>query len=153
MKLSEILVGAACVLEMKARSKAEALGELAGALAAAVPGLEREVLLAMMREREQLGTTALGGGIAIPHARLDSAGRMLASFGRSHEGVDFDSIDGGPTHLFFVLVAPARDGAQHLVALARLSRMLGSESFRARLASVHSTDELLRAVVEEEARV
>jgi PTS system nitrogen regulatory IIA component len=152
MKLSDILIGAACVLEMKARSKPEALAELADALATSVPGLERERLLAMLREREQLGSTALGGGIAIPHARLDSAGRMLASFARSREGVDFESVDGGPTHLFFVLVAPSRDGAQHLVALARLSRMLGSESFRDRLASVRSQEELLCAVAEEEAR-
>lgn len=152
MKLSDILVGPACVLELEARGKGEVLAELADALAASVPGLDREALLARLREREQLGTTALGGGIAIPHARLDSAGRMFASFARSRAGVDFESIDGEPTRLFFVLVSPGRDGAQHLVALARLSRMLGSETFRARLEQARSSEELLRAVSEEEAR-
>jgi len=152
MKLSEILVGAACMLEMKASSKEEALVELADGLASAVIGLDRESLLAKLREREQLGTTALGGGVAIPHARLGTTGRMLASFGRSKGGVDFESVDGQPTHLFFVLVAPGREGAQHLVALARLSRMLGSTDFRARLERVTSSEDLLRAVAEEEAR-
>jgi PTS system nitrogen regulatory IIA component len=151
MKLSDILVRDACVLEMRARIKPEALAELAGALVAAVPGLEREALLAMLLERERLGTTALGGGIAIPHARLEPAGRLFASFGRSRAGVDFDSVDGAPTHLFFVLVAPGRAGSAHLAALARLSLLLGSESFRKQLETVASTDELLRALAQQEA--
>ena len=152
MKLSDILVRDACLLEMAARTKAEALAELAGALSGAVPGIDRAALLAMLTERERLGTTALGDGIAIPHARLDSAGSLLASFGRSRAGVDFDSVDGRPTRLFFVLVAPGRQGNAHLTALARLSLMLGSPEFRARLETLESLGELFRAFAEEEAR-
>jgi len=153
MKLSDILVREACLLEMSARTKPEVLAELAGALGAAVPGVDRVELLAMLLERERLGTTALGDGVAIPHARLESAGRMLASFGRSREGVDFDSVDGRPTHLFFVLVAPGTQGSAHLTALARLSLMLGSDAFRARLEALQSPSDLFRAFEEAEARL
>ena len=120
MKLSDILIGAACVLEMKARTKPEALAELAEGLAGAVPGLERERLLAMLREREQLGSTALGGGIAIPHARLDSAGRMLASFARSRERVGDapGSAPGGPQGADPRL-APAEEDAYDIPAFLR----------------------------------
>jgi PTS system nitrogen regulatory IIA component len=137
---------------MGARTKPEALEELAGALAGAVKGLDRGELLAMLQERERLGTTALGDGIAIPHARLESIRGMLASFGRSRSGVDFESVDGRPTHLFFVLVAPGRHGGAHLAALARLSLMLASSGFRERLERLQSPEELYRAIEEEEAR-
>jgi len=73
-------------------------------------------------------------------------------FGLSRAGVDFDSLDGQPTHLFFLLVAPGREGSAHLLLLARLSRLLGTEAFRSRLRNVQSTDELFRAIEEEETR-
>jgi PTS system nitrogen regulatory IIA component len=152
MKLSDILVRDACVLEMRARTKPEALAELAGALCSAVQGIARDELLAMLLERERLGTTALGDGIAIPHARLESTDRVLVSFGRSRAGVEFDSVDGRPTHLFFVLVAPGRAGSTHLAALARLSLLLGSPEFRKRLETLESPAELFRALEAEEAR-
>jgi PTS system nitrogen regulatory IIA component len=151
MKLSDILVRDACRLEMAARTKSEALAELAEAIAAAVPGIDRAELLGVLHERERLGTTALGDGIAIPHARLDSATRILASFGRSRAGVDFESVDGRATHLFFVLVSPGAQGGAHLTALARLSLLLGSGAFRKRLEEVQSPAELQRAFEEAEA--
>ena len=152
MKLTDILVRDACVVEMSAHTKKEALKELAGALAESVTGLAATELLDMLLEREKLGTTAMGDGIAIPHARVEALDRLLASFGRSREGVDFDSVDGRPTHLFFLLVAPGKEGSAHLLTLAKLSRMLGSEEFRARLADLQSADELFAAIEEEEAR-
>jgi PTS system nitrogen regulatory IIA component len=94
----------------------------------------------------------MGDGIAIPHARIESLDRVLAVFGLSRGGVDFDSLDGQPTHLFFLLVAPGREGSAHLLLLARLSRLLGIDDFRARLREVGSTDELFRAIEEEESR-
>jgi PTS system nitrogen regulatory IIA component len=152
MKLSDILVKGACLAEMAARTKEEALGELAGALAGAVHGVPAAGLLAMLLEREKLGTTAMGDGIAIPHARMESLDRLLATFGRSRQGVAFDSIDGRPTHLFFLLVAPGKEGSAHLLTLARLSRMLSSDAFRSRLLALQSREELLAAIEEEEAR-
>ena len=152
MKLNEILVREACVVDMKARTKKEALRELSEVLAGSVKGLDGAGLLDMLLEREKLGTTAMGDGIAIPHARIEALERLLASFGRSRRGVDFDSVDGKPTHLFFLLVAPGREGSAHLLTLARLSRMLSSPEFRSKLLDVESNDDFFRVLEEEESR-
>jgi len=152
MKLTDILVRDACQVDVRGKTKPEVLRELSEALVHAVPGLDRAELYAMLVEREKLGTTAMGDGIAIPHARIESLDRVLAVFGLSRGGVDFDSLDGQPTHLFFLLVAPGREGSAHLLLLARLSRLLGIDAFRARLREVGTTDELFRAIEEEESR-
>ena len=152
MKLTDILVRDACRVDIRGKTKPEVLRELSEALFAAVPGLDRAELYAMLVEREKLGSTAMGDGIAIPHARIESLDRVLAVFGLSRGGVDFDSLDGQPTHLFFLLVAPGREGSAHLLLLARLSRLLGIDAFRARLREVGTTDELFRAIEEEESR-
>jgi PTS system nitrogen regulatory IIA component len=152
MKLTEVLAQDACRVDLKARTKKEVLVELAGALVPSAQGLEAKTLVDLLLERERLGTTAMGDGIAIPHARVESLGRLVASFGRSRTGVDFESVDGKPTHLFFLLVAPGKEGSAHLLTLARLSRLLGRPEFRERLMEVDSVEELFRAVEEEEAR-
>ena len=151
MKLTDILIRDACVVDMQAKTKKEALRELADALSGAVEGLGASGLLDMLLEREKLGTTAMGDGIAIPHARVESLDRLLASFGRSRHGVDFDSVDGKRTHLFFLLVAPGTEGSAHLLTLARLSRFLTQPDFRARLLEVEATEDLFRALEEQEA--
>jgi PTS system nitrogen regulatory IIA component len=152
MKLTDVLVRDACRVDLRGATKLEVLRELADALARQVPGLDPAQLYAMLIEREKLGTTAMGDGIAIPHARIESLNRLLAVFGLSRGGVAFDSLDGRETHLFFLLVAPGKEGSAHLLLLARLSRLLGSEAFRARLRQVQTTDELFRAFEEEESR-
>lgn len=152
MKLTDILVPDACVIEMVARTKKEALRELADALSRADSGLVANELLDHLLGREKLGTTAIGDSIAIPHARIESVDRVFAGFGRSRHGVDFDSIDGKPTHLFFLLVAPGKEGSAHLLTLARLSRLLAQPEFRERLLEIDSIDDLYRALQEEEAK-
>jgi PTS system nitrogen regulatory IIA component len=152
MKLTDILVRNACLVDMHANSKKGILRELSESLTSCVDGLEAPELLDMLLEREELGTTAMGDGIAIPHARMESLDRLVASFGRSQRGVDFDSVDGKDTHLFFLLVAPGREGSAHLLTLARLSRFLSSADFRSKLLEIDSIDELFQAVEEEESR-
>jgi PTS system nitrogen regulatory IIA component len=152
MKLNDILVRDACLVDMKARTKKEALRELSAELGGAVRGLEATELLDLLLEREKLGTTAMGDGIAIPHARIESLDRLLASFGRSRQGVDFDSVDGKLTHLFFLLVAPGKEGSAHLLTLARLSRLLSVPEFRSKLLDLESSDDLFRILEEEESR-
>ncbi len=152
MKLTDILVRDACVIDLQARTKKETLQELAGALASQIDGLDGTELTQMLLERERLGSTAMGDGIAIPHARMETLDRLLASFGRSRQGVDFDSLDGKATHVFFLLVAPGREGSAHLLTLARLSRFLTNPAFRDTLQHLDATDELFRAVEEEESR-
>ncbi len=150
MKLTDIIIRDACVVDMQAKTKKETLRELADALAAAVDDLDGSELLEMLLEREKLGSTAMGDGIAIPHARVESLDRLLATFGRSRHGVDFDSVDGKRTHLFFLLVAPGTEGSAHLLTLARLSRFLTQPEFRAKLLEVEATQDLFEAIEEQE---
>ena len=152
MKLTDILVGDACLVELKARTKKDAVRELAEALANSVEGLDGPELIQLLLERERLGSTAMGDGIAIPHARIETLDRLVAGFGRSRGGVDFDSLDGKPTYLFFLLVAPGREGSAHLLTLARLSRFLTNPAFRDKLQHFEAADDLFRAVEEEESR-
>jgi PTS system nitrogen regulatory IIA component len=152
MKISDILVREAVILDLAARAKRDVLGEMAKALANAVPGLDEARLLDVLVEREKLQSTGIGEAVAIPHGKLPGLGRLLASFARSREGVDFDSIDGHATHLFFLLVVPESSGGQHLKALARISRFLRDASFRKRLLEAETQDEVCRAIEEEDAK-
>ncbi len=143
MKLTDILVRDACVIDMQARTKKEALRELADRIASATRGLEPKALLDLLLEREKLGSTAMGDGIAIPHARIEALDRLVASFGRSRQGLNFESLDEKPTHLFFLLVAPGKEGSAHLRLLASLSRQVAKPDFRARLLEAEAAAELL----------
>lgn len=153
MKLVDVLVRDACVLELAGQSQKEILRELATALAGQVPEVAAAELLELLLERERLGSTAMADGIAIPHARFDSLDRIVMAFGRSSSGVAFESLDGLPTQLFFLLVAPKKEGSAHLLTLARLSRLLGDDRFRRRLLDLEGVDDLIRAVEEEESKL
>ena len=81
-------------------------------------------------EREEIGTTGIGEGVAIPHGKIAGVGKLTASFGVSHRGVDFKAIDSKPTYLFFALIAPENSAGVHLKALARISRLFKNPAFR-----------------------
>ena len=110
-----------------------------------------EKLLVVLREREELQSTGIGDGVAIPHGKLAGLDRLMASFARS-PGVDFAAIDGAPTRLFFLLVVPEHSGGQHLKALARISRFLRDETFREKLLAASSLAEVFAAIEEEDAK-
>jgi len=152
MKVKDILVRDAAILDLSATGKDAVLRELAEALAAAEPKVDADELLAVLREREALQSTGIGDGVAIPHGKLGGLDRLMASFARSREGVDFDAIDRKPTHLFFMLVVPEHSGGQHLKALARISRFLRDEAFRESLLSAETLEDVFRAIEEEDAR-
>lgn len=152
MKISEILIRDAVILELEGRTKADALAEMATSLAKAEPGIDEQRLLEVLRAREELQSTGIGEAVAIPHGKLPGLSRLLASFARSREGVEFDSIDGQPTRLFFLLVVPETSGGQHLKALARISRFLRDDAFRTRLLDATTRDEVLRAIEDEDAK-
>ena len=105
-----------------------------------------EVLL----ERERLGSTGIGDGIAIPHGKLKDLDQLALSFGRSTAGVDFESMDGKPAHLFFLLVAPENCAGIHLRALAKIARLLKNSAVRKRLASVGTQDEIYAVLQEDD---
>jgi len=150
MKVLDILDPAAIVPEMRATSKPEALQELATTLAKVHPSIDRDRLVEVLLEREELGSTAIGEGIAIPHGKLPGIGNVVAAFGRSSRGIDFDSLDGSPTRLFFLLVAPEDSAGVHLKALARISRLLKDRGFRERLFAESTRDALFATIREED---
>jgi len=94
----------------------------------------------------------MGEGVAIPHCRIAHLNQLMVSFARSRKGVDFDSIDGQPTNLFFVLVVPESSGGQHLKALARISRFLRDETFRESLLEAETCEEIVQVIEAEDAR-
>ena len=150
MKIGDILNADAVVAELAGRSKPEVIEELAGVVAEHHPEIDRELLVQALEDRERLNSTALGDGVAIPHGKLVGVKRVVAAFGRSQSGIDFSSLDGKPTHLFFLLVAPEDSAGAHLKALARISRLLKDESFRARLMTAGDTADLYRTIREED---
>ena len=153
MTIMDILVKDAVILNLGVRSKGDVLAEMADALAKVEPQIEGERLLEVLLEREALQSTGIGEGVAIPHGKLVGLDRLVASFARSSEGVDFDSIDGQPTHHFFLLVVPEHSGGQYLKALARISRFFRDPAFRQRLDEVDTLEEVIRAIEEEDARL
>lgn len=152
MKIADILTEEVVIPELHAGGKGEALDEMTDALAAAHPEIDQQRLRRVLEEREQLGSTGIGGGIAIPHGKLPGLHDVLAVFGRSPRGVDFDAVDGAPTRLFFLLVAPEDSSGTHLKALARVSRLLKEQGVRERLLACGDRAGLLRIIREEEAK-
>jgi PTS system nitrogen regulatory IIA component len=151
MKIADILTEEMVIPELQAGRKADALDEMTGVLAAAHPEIDRTRLRTVLEERERLGSTGIGGGVAIPHGRLPGLRGVLAVFGRSTRGVDFDAVDGAPTRLFFLLVAPEDSSGMHLKALARIARLLKEQAVRERLLSCGDRAGLLRIIREAEA--
>ena len=103
-------------------------------------------------EREQLASTAIGEGVAIPHGKLGAVGEIVACLGRAPNGVEFDSMDGQPTYLFFVLVAPESSTGAHLKALARISRVFKDPEFRRRLMAAGDAETMYSVVADEDAK-
>ena len=152
MKISDILVREASILDLKSANKDDLLAEMASALAAVEPALDAKTLLDVLREREALQSTGIGEGVAIPHGKVQGLDRLIATFARSTAGVDFDSIDGQPTRLLFLLIVPEQSGGQHLKALARISRFFRDASFREKLLAASELEEIFRAIEEEDAK-
>jgi PTS system nitrogen regulatory IIA component len=152
MKITEILGPELVVPELKAQKKADVLRELAVALSARYREIDVVAVTAVLAERERLGSTAIGDGIAIPHGKIRGVSRILGVFGRHSKGVEFESLDGNPTHLFFLLVAPEDSTSLHLKALARVSRLFKDASFRERLMAAQDAAEIYKLLVEEDSR-
>jgi PTS system nitrogen regulatory IIA component len=153
MKIMEILVTDAVVLNLGVETKQEVLAEMSTALAKVEPRVDAEELLEVLMEREALQSTGIGDGVAIPHGKLAGLDRLMATFARSPAGVDFDSIDGQPTHHFFLLVVPEHSGGKYLKALARISRFFRDAAFRQRLSESEVLEDVVAAIEEEDAKL
>lgn len=123
MNLSDIIDSRCVIAELKAQNKKQVLKDLSQAMAEST-GIDQRAILETLTTREKLGSTGLGQGIAIPHGRMKGIDRVHGLFARLSTPVPFDSVDGEPVDLVFVLLAPDHAGADHLTALARISRLL-----------------------------
>jgi len=153
MRVVDILTEELVVPQLRSTTKAEVLRELAEQLAASHPQINVDRLVTVLLDRERLGTTAIGEGIAIPHGKLPRLKGVVAVFGRSLQGIDCHSLDGALTKLFFLLVAPEDSAAIQLKALARVSRLLKDRAFRERLLQSEGQVDLYRAICEEDAKL
>jgi PTS system nitrogen regulatory IIA component len=152
MKITDLLSPDMVIADLKGATKPEVLNELAKAMSARYPEIKLNDLTAVLAERERLGSTAIGDGIAIPHGKLSSVTKILGTFGRHVSGVDFESLDGNPTHIFFMLVAPEDSTSLHLKALARVSRLLRDGNFRDKLLTAPDANELFRLIRDEDSK-
>jgi PTS system nitrogen regulatory IIA component len=150
MKITEMLRREFVLDELKARNKHDVLAELAGVFANGKIKVNPEAMLQVVLERERLGSTGIGDGIAIPHGKVTGLDEMVVSFGRSREGIEFEAMDGKPVHLFFLLMAPENSAGQHLKALAKISRMLKDPNFRKNLLNAKMHEDLFRIIAEKD---
>ena len=138
-----------CIFELQGRNKEDVLREIVSRVVPDEASSTRATILEMLRNREALGSTAVGKGVAFPHGRSLAVSKLMAVFARSVRGIDFDSIDGEPTHLFFVLLAPPQDRAnQYLPALGRIIETVQDDRMRDRLLKA-TTFEVFAAVLKE----
>jgi PTS system nitrogen regulatory IIA component len=132
--------------------KSEIIRELADHICSGHTSIDHESLVKVLSDREALASTAIGEGVAIPHGKLPELTEIKACLGRAKAGVDFDSMDGNPTHIFIVMVAPENSTGMHLKALARISRVFKDPAFLKRLLDAPDADEMFEALKEEDAK-
>ena len=152
MNILDILDEESVLPEIKSVNKKEVIEELAAVAARQNDDLDLDLLEERLLEREKLGSTGVGDGVAIPHAKVSGMEEVTAVFGRSIGGVDFDSMDGKKAHLLFLLVAPESSTGSHLKALARISRLMQDSAFRAGLMEAKSREEIFKAFAEEDSK-
>jgi len=149
MKILEVLQKEAILEDLVSTDKKGILEELVAPVAK-VANVSEDGLVKVLLERERLGSTGIGGGVGIPHGKLKNIENIVLGFGLSRNGVDFESMDGKPTHVFFLLVTPENSTGLHLKMLARISRLLKDESFKERLTSASSQEEILSIIQDED---
>jgi len=158
MKVVDFLSPDAIVPALAGSTKGAVLAEMSDFLAGKLAegngqsAINAKVLCRVLEDRELLASTAIGDGIAIPHGKIDTLDRLVGALGRSRPGLAFDSIDGKPTHLVFMLVAPSNSAGVHLKALARLSRLFRDASFRQRLLDAPDSPAMYGTIAEEDAK-
>lgn len=150
MKITDFLTPDRVIADLTEKEKSAVLKEMAGQLAGSESGLDATQILKVLQDREKISTTAIGEGVAIPHGKLPNVQQVSALFARSLQGVDFASLDGEPTYLFFTLIAPQDAAADHLKALARISRLLKDPDLRRRLLAAATNQELYNIIAVED---
>lgn len=152
MKIMDFLNPDAVTAGIKATTKKEVVRELVDLLVNTGEIKNKEELVRVLLARETLGSTGIGQGIGIPHGKSAHVKKLIAAFGLSKQGVDFESLDGEPTHIFFLLVAPEESAGPHLKALARISRLLKDKYFRDMLIKAEDEKDIIRIIKGEDGK-
>lgn len=152
MKIMDFLSDRAVSATLKATDKKEVIHELIDLLAKAEGIRNKDEISKILLARESLGSTGIGLGIGIPHGKSNAVKKLVAAFGISKKGIDFDALDGEPVYIFFLLVAPEDSAGPHLKALARISRLLKDKYFRDYLRQLDDEKALYKAVKDEDAK-
>lgn len=147
MKLSEILPRDAIIPNLVSKDKKGVLEELAISVAPMI-NVGSDEIVRVLLEREQLGSTGIGGGIGIPHGKLATIKSIIVGFGLSRKGVEFDSLDRKPVHIFFLLITPENSSGSHLKVLAQISKLLKKDQFKESLIKAESIDEIQKIILD-----
>jgi PTS system nitrogen regulatory IIA component len=148
MKITDMFRKEFIIEDLKAKNKQEVLAELSAIFLQGHVTFDHDAIVNVLLEREELGSTGIGDGIAIPHGKHNDLHCLMISFGRSKRGVDFNAMDGKPVHIFFLLMAPENTTGQHLKVLAKISRMLKDSKFRENLMEARTKDDLCQMIAE-----
>jgi len=152
MKITDFLCKKAVIADLKGAKKPEIIKELVDLFikAGEVEKRNRNKLVEILLAREALGSTAIGQGVGIPHGKTNCIKKMVAAFGLSRSGVDFDSLDAEPVYIFFLLIAPEDSAGPHLKALARISRVLKDKYFRESLKQAKDEKAIIKIIAQED---
>ncbi len=153
MKITEFLAPDSIVSSLSATDKPAVVAELCCLLEKRVPSVRGKDLPSILLERENLSSTGIGEGVAIPHGKVTGLKGLVAAFGVSRQGIDFNAIDGKPTHLFFALLAPENSAGIHLKALARISRIFKNPAFRRSILDAPDAQAIYEIISAEDSRV
>jgi len=149
MKILDVLSKEAVNVDLKATDKKGILDELVCPIAE-MTSISSDELVKVLIERERLGSTGIGGGIGIPHGKFKNLDALMLGFGLSRQGVDFESIDGRPTHIFFLLLTPENSAGLHLKLLAQISRLLKNDDFKTQLTQCDSVEKVFEIIGSED---
>jgi PTS system nitrogen regulatory IIA component len=149
MKIMDVLNSNAINVDLKARDKKGILDELVAPVAEET-GASHDKLVKVLMDRERLGSTGIGGGIGIPHGKLKNLESLILGFGLSRQGIDFESMDGRPTHIYFLLLTPESSAGVHLKLLARISRLLKNDGVKERLMQAQAPQDVITIIEEED---
>ena len=150
MKIGDLMNKSLIISNLASKEKQDVLKEMVGCIVKQEKNINGDELLRVLLEREELGSTGIGDGIAIPHGKVQKIDALVVSCGRSIEGVDFQSMDGKPTHIVFLLIAPENSAGIHLKALARISRLLKDGDFRRSLMQANTAEEIFDIIINED---
>jgi fructose-specific phosphotransferase system IIA component len=152
MKIMDFLSEEAITTDLKSVNKTEAIKELVELLITSgdVDKKDKNKVVELLLAREALGSTAIGHNVGIPHAKADCVKSLVGAFGLSRKGVDFDSLDGEPVYIFFLLLAPQDSAGPHLKALARISRLIKDKYFRDTLKAAKDKKDVIRIIETED---